>query len=114
MIHKPNGGLSDAKNTGLQIAKGEMIAFVDSDDWISPYYVENMRRTMLEENSDIVECLIVYFDGKQKLSNCLEKSMVESYDTITALKLLIEDQLLHQFRLQSGSWKRLKHKKNWF
>lgn len=97
VIHKPNGGLSDARNAGLQIAKGEMIAFVDSDDWISPYYVEIMRRTMLEENSDIVECLMVCSDGKQKLPDCLEKSMVESYDTITALKLLIEDQLLHQY-----------------
>ena len=36
VVHKENGGLSSARNTGLELARGEYITFVDSDDWIEP------------------------------------------------------------------------------
>ena len=40
VIHKENGGLSDARNKGIDIAQGEYLSFVDSDDWIHPQYLE--------------------------------------------------------------------------
>lgn len=48
VIHKENGGLSDARNAGLDVAKGDYITFVDSDDWISP----DTYRPLLEQMGD--------------------------------------------------------------
>ena len=58
VIHKANGGLSDARNAGLDIATGEYIAFVDSDDWILPDMYEKMLHTMQSEKADICACNI--------------------------------------------------------
>ena len=40
--HKPNGGLSDARNYGVQKASGDWIVFVDSDDYVESSYVEDL------------------------------------------------------------------------
>lgn len=56
VIHKANGGLSDARNAGLDIAKGEYISFVDSDDYIEPKMYEKMYTFMEDKQADICIC----------------------------------------------------------
>ena len=60
VIHKVNGGLSSARNAGLDIAKGDYIGFVDSDDWIEPDMYECLLCNMLKENADISVCGVYY------------------------------------------------------
>lgn len=54
VIHKVNAGLSSARNTGYEHAKGEWLTFLDSDDWIDPHTCEDTYRLGKENNPDVV------------------------------------------------------------
>ncbi|MBR1540013.1 MAG: glycosyltransferase [Clostridia bacterium] len=56
VIHKENGGLSDARNFGLDCAKGKYIQFVDSDDYIEKDMIEFLYKNLKENNADISIC----------------------------------------------------------
>lgn len=57
VIHKTNGGLSDARNVGIDNAKGDYICFIDSDDFVRETYVEDLLNAILKYNADIAVCL---------------------------------------------------------
>ncbi|HJA32853.1 MAG TPA: glycosyltransferase [Candidatus Mediterraneibacter merdigallinarum] len=59
VIHKQNGGLSDARNAGMVCAKGEYIAFVDSDDWIEKDLYQKLWSELHQNNAQIAACGIV-------------------------------------------------------
>ena len=56
VIHKPNGGLSDARNAGLAVASGDYIGYVDSDDWIEPDMYERMHQACAAHGAQLAVC----------------------------------------------------------
>lgn len=56
VFHKPNGGVSSARNLGLKEAKGEYIGFVDSDDYIAPQMYEVLFNNLVNNNADLSVC----------------------------------------------------------
>ena len=89
VIHKENGGLSDARNAGIEAATGDYIAFVDSDDWIKPQMFETMLTTITKEKADICACNILScYPDRQIAWGCREYTVGDSE---TILSMLYSD-----------------------
>lgn len=56
VIHKKNSGVSDARNEGLNVARGDYIGFVDSDDWIEPRMYEVLLDKIRSSDADVAVC----------------------------------------------------------
>lgn len=54
VIHKENGGLAAARNTGIEAARGEWVVFPDPDDWVEPEYVKTFLALQQESGADLV------------------------------------------------------------
>ena len=75
VIHKENGGLSSARNAGIKAANGEHIVFVDSDDYVHEKMVEDLYKSIIENESDMALCNFTYVN---ELGDELEDRNVES------------------------------------
>ena len=56
VLHKPNGGLSDARNAGMEVSAGTYTAFVDSDDWVTPDFIQVMHDAIKQTGAQIAGC----------------------------------------------------------
>lgn len=93
VIHKENCGLSDARNVGLKVSTGAYITFVDSDDWLDPYIYENLMKVGIGQKCDIVLCKFKKTVDENDFVTNDNDYRVEYYDTISALKALITDEI---------------------
>jgi glycosyltransferase involved in cell wall biosynthesis len=86
VIHKRNGGLSDARNAGMDAATGDYFAFLDSDDWVDPDMYEVLYNLSIEHDADLTICRF-----KNIYNHMVEDGstgQVAIYDNISALKAI--------------------------
>ena len=95
---KENGGLSDARNYGLQYAQGEYVAFLDSDDYVDYTIYEKMYNKAIEEKADYVECDFIWeypneniIDTGIRYSN---KTEMFTYGRVVAWNKLIKSDIV--------------------
>lgn len=99
-LEKENGGLSDARNYGMQYATGEYIAFLDSDDYVEETMYEEMYNVAQKEAADMVECNFIweYPDKKREDIGAVYNSKREMIEKarVVAWNKLIKRELLEK------------------
>ena len=88
-IHKKNGGVSSARNTGIKNSRGEFIAFCDSDDWVDKDIYVELVKLINKNNSDLACC--EFFDLEKVDINNDETYLENTIDRNYALKLILDD-----------------------
>lgn len=104
VIHKPNEGVSAARNTGVEFAHGEWMTFVDADDMLAPDAVEHWMRTAQETGVLCITACISRKAAKVMHRHKQVKPRIYDWESLTARSL-------HQLRgTDTGSWAKLLHR----
>ena len=86
VLHQKNGGLSAARNAGLDVARGEWIGFVDSDDYIAPEMYETLYKAVQSTGADLALCDYVKVDETGAL--CTQTHVAVPQKSLTGRELL--------------------------
>ncbi|EGP5489252.1 glycosyltransferase, partial [Enterococcus faecium] len=90
VIHKKNGGLSSARNAGIDVARGKYLGFVDSDDYIEKDMYELLYDNIVKEQADLSICGIYDIYAGKKVKILPEEYKV--LDKVSAMKIVLEAQ----------------------
>ena len=110
ILTKVNGGLSDARNFGIEHSNGEYLAFIDSDDTIHPDMFEVMMRKILDEQADVCSCDLeyVYPNGRKERSSGMVIKDMNPYSIMltnnSACNKIFKRDLFNHIRFPLGRW----------
>ena len=96
VIHKENGGLSDARNAGLAVATGEYVSFIDSDDYIAPDFIAKLYEAIVKTGAEVAECATDYVDGNGTVLRLRNAADVAEMGKIEALRRLVQENGVYQ------------------
>lgn len=82
-VKQKNMGLSGARNTGVQKSTGKYIVFIDSDDYVNRYYVEELYRTIVSTKSDVAVCRYKYVYNQTENTDVVENGNITTYMNIS-------------------------------
>lgn len=89
VIHQPNSGLSAARNAGLEVARGLLVGFIDSDDWVLPEYLERLIHTLDATGAGIIMCTFLRVWG-DSLGQYAGSDDVEVLSATEAVRRIVE------------------------
>ncbi len=104
VVHQKNQGLSVARNTGLDIAHGEWIAFLDSDDWIQPEMYEELLNAANDYGVDISSCAMHRCESEDTLIPITDNS-ITVFEEEDIIEGLISNEVM-LFEVWNKLWKK--------